>query len=336
MRTVLSFIATSSFAKYYIKHTKQIKLTAFIFLSLLMFLLPITILYMIINVNIDSINSDNIDYKLIDKYYIPHKNSEVNSKNSSNKKVTNKSVKTQTTKNNNPEQIENEIFNLAHAIVDSLSNSFNNYTLKLYNTLNDSTLNYNAFRSGFQGYTIMKHSGQIENQQYMTVVDFSKSANKERFFVIDVENKKIVYKTLVAHGRNTGNVFARKFSNRVHSNQSSIGFFITDEIYTGKQGLSMRLNGLERCNNKVRQRGVVIHGADYVSHRFIKNNGRLGRSNGCPAVPRELNEEIINTIKGKSCFFVYYPDKQYFRTSKFVKATNYLSHFLDSEQQNEV
>ena len=130
--------------------------------------------------------------------------------------------------------------------------------------------------------------------------------------------RQIKYKTLVAHGRNTGNVYAKKFSNKAHSNQSSIGFFIANEIYTGKRGLSLRLDGLEDINSKVRTRGVVVHGAEYVSDEFVKRNGRLGRSNGCPAIPGELNEEVINTIKGKSCFFVYYSDIQYFKQSRFV------------------
>ena len=73
-------------------------------------------------------------------------------------------------------------------------------------------------------------------------------------------------------------------------------------------------------NDAALQRAIVMHGADYVSEDFIKNQKRLGRSWGCPAVPRALAEPIINTIKGKNCLFIYYPDTQYLSSSKWLKA----------------
>jgi hypothetical protein len=130
----------------------------------------------------------------------------------------------------------------------------------------------------------------------------------KRMWVIDLEKNTILFQTLVAHGRNTGEEFAKEFSNRAESYQSSIGFYATAEIYNGKHGKSLKLDGLEKgLNDKARERAVVVHGADYVSESFIKQNKRLGRSQGCPAVPVELNSKIIDVIKDKSCLFIYHP-----------------------------
>jgi hypothetical protein len=113
---------------------------------------------------------------------------------------------------------------------------------------------------------------------------------------------------LVAHGRNTGEEYANSFSNSPQSFKSSIGFYTTGEVYIGKHGVSLRLDGLEKgVNDNARSRGVVMHAADYVSTTFIKNNKRLGRSQGCPAVPINLSRAMIGTIKDKSCLFIYHP-----------------------------
>ena len=118
----------------------------------------------------------------------------------------------------------------------------------------------------------------------------------------------MLFQTLVAHGRNTGEEFANEFSNQAESFKSSVGFYSTGEIYDGKHGMSLKLDGLEKgLNDKARERAVVIHGADYVSESFIKQNKRLGRSQGCPALPVEMNAKIINVIKDKSCLFIYHP-----------------------------
>ena len=123
----------------------------------------------------------------------------------------------------------------------------------------------------------------------------------------------------MAHGVNSGGLYARDFSNEEHSHQSSLGFYITGEVYQGKHGQSLRLDGLEKgINDKARDRAVVIHGADYVSDSFIKQNKRLGRSQGCPALPEELTPEIINTIKNKSCLFIYHPSGSYKISSKLI------------------
>lgn len=237
------------------------------------------------------------------------------------------------TKNNNNEIPVYDSILPQIAGSEYLKTRFNEYTDSIYQLLDDKDLNKRAFRLGMKGWCSMQASGKLNNDTLLSIADFSKSANKKRLFVIDIQNSNILYKTLVAHGMNTGQVYAKNFSNTPRSNKSSIGFFITNETYEGKQGLSLRLDGLEsRINNNVRQRGIVIHGADYVSERYIKKYGRIGRSFGCPAIPRELNEEIIFTIKNKSCFFIYYPDKKYFYISNYINTNQYLSYFKESNE----
>ena len=170
-----------------------------------------------------------------------------------------------------------------------------------------------SFTEALKGYYSLKEKGLIK-KDILTLIDFSLSSNTKRLWVIDLVTGDILFHSLVAHGRNTGNEFASNFSNSAESFKSSLGFYSTGEIYNGKHGMSLKLDGLEKgVNDNARARGVVMHAADYVSNSFIKNNHRLGRSQGCPAVPVELSKEIISTIKNKSCFFIYHPS----RVSKF-------------------
>jgi hypothetical protein len=137
--------------------------------------------------------------------------------------------------------------------------------------------------------------------------------------VIDLHDKKLIYKCLVAHGRNSGENTADSYSNEQESLKSSLGFYITKETYTGKNGYSLRLEGLEKgINDNAMAREIVIHGADYVSEEFIKKNGRLGRSWGCPALPAGLSKEIIDKISNGSCLFIYADDKFYKENSIFL------------------
>ncbi|RBA29527.1 murein L,D-transpeptidase catalytic domain family protein [Flavobacterium tibetense] len=178
--------------------------------------------------------------------------------------------------------------------------------------------NFESFSKAFEGYEQLKNQGKIEND-ILTIVDFSLPSTEERMWVIDMKTKTILLQSLVAHGRNSGDNVATSFSNVSESFQSSLGFYTTGEVYQGKHGFSLRLDGLEKgINDNARNRAVVIHGADYVSKSFIKQHGRLGRSQGCPAVPYEVHETLINTIKNKSCLFIYHSSRNYVVKSKLV------------------
>ncbi|WP_269685702.1 murein L,D-transpeptidase catalytic domain family protein [Flavobacterium lacustre] len=164
-----------------------------------------------------------------------------------------------------------------------------------------------SFIQALKGFYLLKEKGLIK-KNILTLVDFSLSSNLKRLWVIDLTTNTVLFQSLVAHGRNTGEEFANSFSNAQQSFKSSLGFYVTGEIYNGKHGMSLRLDGLEKgLNDNARIRGVVMHAANYVSNSFIKNNKRLGRSQGCPAIPEELSKDIINAIKNKSCLFIYHP-----------------------------
>ena len=199
------------------------------------------------------------------------------------------------------------------------------YAEQIYTSLgfdNIKQLQPEVFYKAYLGLTNLKKAGKLEEDAHLlTICDFSLSSAEKRLWVIDLNEKKILYNSLVAHGKNTGEEFAQKFSNTESSYQSSLGFYITETTYNGANGYSLKLLGRDSgYNDAALQRAIVMHGADYVSEDFIKNQKRLGRSWGCPAVPRALAEPIINTIKGKNLLFIYYPDNQYLSSSKWLKA----------------
>jgi hypothetical protein len=180
-------------------------------------------------------------------------------------------------------------------------------------------LNESTFDLALKGWQKLKEKGEV-SKSVISICDFTQSSNNKRLYVIDVDKCQLLFNTFVAHGKNTGEEFARYFSNSPTSNQSCLGFFKTKETYFGAHGLSLKLEGKEPgFNDKAEERAIVLHGADYVSNNFINQFGRLGRSFGCPSVPTELHESIINTIKEGSCLFIYYPDKKYLSLSELLK-----------------
>ncbi len=191
----------------------------------------------------------------------------------------------------------------------------------IYNSLHSNNLalpKLESFTSALEGFEKLKEKGLIQ-KDILTLIDFSLSSNTKRLWVIDMSTNTVLYNSLVAHGRNTGEEFANSFSNAAESFKSSLGFYATGEIYSGKHGKSLKLDGLEKgVNDNARARGVVMHSADYVSNSFIKNNKRLGRSEGCPAIPAEFTAEIINLIKNKSCLYIYHPSRNLKLSSKLV------------------
>jgi hypothetical protein len=180
----------------------------------------------------------------------------------------------------------------------------------------ESVLSFDVFRLAMTGMGKIK---EIKNKKIITIIDFSKLSTQERFFVVDLQNKRILYKSLVAHGKNSGENMPGSYSNDSESLKSSLGFFLTAETYSGKHGYSLKLDGLEPgINDNARQRAIVIHGADYVSASYAKQNGRLGRSWGCPALPADSSKEIIDQISAGSCLFIYGEDQEYLKTSKIL------------------
>lgn len=198
---------------------------------------------------------------------------------------------------------------------------FNSYSKDLFAALNEPDLNYKAFETALKGFVKLQLEDKIENTKYLTVIDMSRSANDHRFFVINLSEKRVEHKSVVAHGRNTGGEYARHFSNKEGSFKTSLGFYRTAETYHGKHGLSLRLDGLENSNSNARDRAIVIHAADYVSQSFIKKFGRLGRSLGCPSLPTEGYDEIVETIKEGTLLFIYFPQEQYHSNSPIANHT---------------
>jgi hypothetical protein len=184
----------------------------------------------------------------------------------------------------------------------------------LYTTLELESLGLSkkAFEYAYKGYQNLLEK-KLVNTTYLTICDFSQSSKQKRLYVIDLTNNEVVMNTYVAHGRNSGLDYATRFSNKPESLQSSLGFFVTRQTYTGENGLSLKLQGLEPgFNDKAYERAIVIHGADYIGAE------KTGRSFGCPAVPANESAALINTIKNGNCLFIYHPATNYLKRSKIL------------------
>ncbi|HUR10578.1 MAG TPA: murein L,D-transpeptidase catalytic domain family protein [Flavitalea sp.] len=184
--------------------------------------------------------------------------------------------------------------------------------------LNRVGLSKQAFELAYRGYYSLKKRGRV-NSSMLMICDFSQSSRRRRMYVIDVKKMELVLQTFVAHGKNSGGEYARYFSNNPESHKSSLGFYITGQSYYGEHGLALKMKGIERgINCKADARNIVIHGSEYVGSDYLENHQINGRSYGCPAVPSELTETIINTIKNGSCVFIYYPSKHYLAKSTIL------------------
>jgi hypothetical protein len=165
-----------------------------------------------------------------------------------------------------------------------------------------------------------RQSGTVQDVDLLTVIDYSKASTEPRLWVLDIDSGSVLFEELVAHGRGSGDNFATRFSNYEGSHQTSLGLFRTADVYMGSNGYSLRLDGLESgVNDRARERAIVIHGAPYVSEATARALGRLGRSWGCPALPLSAARTIIDTIKGGSLVFAYFPDRQWLQESRFLK-----------------
>ncbi|MBA2746056.1 MAG: murein L,D-transpeptidase catalytic domain family protein [Flavisolibacter sp.] len=200
--------------------------------------------------------------------------------------------------------------------------NFNNNSLisQLYDGLDlgEFGLERDALDRAIKGYESLVEKGIVRNAQYLTVIDFSQPLVNRRFYLIDVENQELVLNTFVMHGKNSGSEMAEKFSNKLNSNQSSLGFYVTKQSYNGSRGYSLRLAGLEKeFNSNAEARGVVLHGSQYINEQRA-SAGKVERSLGCPAIPQSENLDVINRIKEGSLLFIYYPDEKYLQRSQVL------------------
>lgn len=209
-----------------------------------------------------------------------------------------------------PAEPVNSVGRIIHTITDN-----NTSSSVLYHSLclEEKGLSKKAFDYAYKGYQRLVAKKIIDNTGYLTICDFSQPSGNKRLYLIDMINQEVLIQTYVAHGRNSGREFATRFSNKVSSLQSSLGFYITKNSYNGEHGLSLRMQGLEPgFNDKAYRRAIVIHGADYIGDHA------RGRSYGCPAVPRQETAAVINTIKDGTCLFIYHPSRNYLLRSKIL------------------
>ena len=176
-------------------------------------------------------------------------------------------------------------------------------------------IDYSIFQKAYLGYVQILN----KNPGVLIIIDYSKPSNEERFYVLDLNKKKLVYSTRVAHSKNSGLEIPLQFSDDPNSYQSSLGFFVTLGEYNGAYGYSLRLKGLEEnINANAEDRAIVIHGGDIVEDEYIKKFGFAGRSLGCPVLPNSLTREIIDFIKHGRVLFIYGNDEEYIDESTYL------------------
>jgi L,D-transpeptidase catalytic domain len=162
-------------------------------------------------------------------------------------------------------------------------------------------------------------TGDIAAPRTLTVIDYSLASVEPRLWVFDVATGELLFKELVAHGRNTGENMATQFSDTLNSRQTSLGLFVARDTYVGSNGYSLRLDGLEPgFNGRARERAIVMHGAPYVDESLAKSQGRIGRSWGCPALREAVARNVIDTVRGGGVIFSYYPDETWLNSSRFL------------------
>lgn len=210
---------------------------------------------------------------------------------------------------------------VAPAISKSKINIVDSGKFNLYDSLHLEIkgLNRQVFDYAIRGYQQLVQLGQLKNLNTLSIIDFSMPSKVRRLFVLDLVHFRLLFNTYVAHGRNSGLQTATTFSNQPESFKSSLGFYSTKNIYNGKHGSSLQLNGLEKgFNDNALSRGIVMHAANYVDEQLAKTRGYIGRSLGCPAVPEKVHAAIIGAIANGSCLFVYANDKNYLTHSQYL------------------
>ena len=218
----------------------------------------------------------------------------------------------------NPSSISSESLRLGGEFPNSLKKTSVYDSLKL-NTIG---LSKKAFDNALKGFNQLLSMGKLENENIISIVDFSLPSSRKRLFVIDMKNFKVLFNTYVAHGRNSGKEFANEFSNDPESFKSSLGFYVTGDTYNGAHGFSLHLEGEEKgINDNAYSRAIVMHSAPYVDESVVKSQGFLGRSLGCPALPAKFYKPIIEKIKNGSCLFLYSPNDNYLSHSRLLQTS---------------
>lgn len=179
-------------------------------------------------------------------------------------------------------------------------------------------LNRSVLRLALSAYKKAQTKG-VAKKPLLAVIDYSLPSSKQRLWIFDLRRNRLLYNTYVAHGVNSGDVTPHHFSNQSSSRASSLGTYVTQSTYSGSNGLSLNLQGLEKgFNDNAYNRRVVMHGAWYVDPNFIRKSGRAGRSWGCPSISQALAKPVINLLKGGSVLFAYYPDRNYLKYSHYT------------------
>jgi len=191
----------------------------------------------------------------------------------------------------------------------SIDSTFNNFYTHLQSIA--PTLNRLVLKQAYIGYLNLREQGKTQSP-LLTIADLSMHSREPRLWIIDTERDTVLLNTYVSHGRGSGLAEAKRFSNQPNSNQSSLGFYLTGETYHGKHGRSLRLDGLDKgFNSNARTRAIVMHGAWYVGPQILSHQNRMGVSLGCPAVPENLKDQIIDLIKDKSVLYIYGQSNSY-------------------------
>ncbi|HLZ89688.1 MAG TPA: murein L,D-transpeptidase catalytic domain family protein [Puia sp.] len=203
----------------------------------------------------------------------------------------------------------------AAAFAAEVTNLYEEFDLK------EVGLTKKAFEYALKGYYYLLDHHWLNKTNILSICDLSQSSRSKRLYVLDLDQRKVLVNTYVAHGRNSGQEFARSFSNNPSSHKSSLGFYVTQGTYFGNNGLSLKIRGMERgFNDRAGGRNIVVHGSQYVGPDFLEMNQFCGRSYGCPAVPADESETIIDLIKEGSCLFIYHPTKKYTARSKILNS----------------
>ena len=211
-----------------------------------------------------------------------------------------------------PDSPRDELGTAAHELSTALNSNLQ---------LDTKGLSLNTLELALKGYLRLQQQGMLDNK-LLSIVDFSQSSRDKRFYLIDVENKKLLENTFVAHGKNSGLDSATNFSNEDNSEKSSLGFYLTKDTYVGKHGYSLKIEGLEPgFNDHAEERSIVMHGANYVNAKRAQSNF-MGRSQGCPALPVADYKRIIGEVKDGSVLFLYYPDQNYLNNSQVLNGHN--------------